>query len=83
MANCTLYTDEELIEKIKEIDIALDEAVTRSEIDTSQSKHSYSVSVRQLERQRLYYLNLLKNQNRACYNSIVGPSVIKYGSGKC
>lgn len=83
MADCTLYTDQELIDKIKEIDIELNSGVTGSTLDTSQSKHSYQVSVRTLREQREYYKTLLQRQNPTCYNQIFGPSIVKYGRGQC
>lgn len=82
MADC-LYTKDELISKIKEIDLELNSGVTRSELDTGQSKHSFSVSTAQLQRQKEYYLKLLKVVDPACYHSIMGPSTIRFKGPSC
>lgn len=84
MADCTnLYTDQEIIDKIKAIDTELDEGTTRSELDTGQSKHEYTQSLRQLERQRERYLSMLQTQNPSLYRCMFGNSVIKFGRSTC
>jgi hypothetical protein len=78
-----LFTDEELITKIKSLMTELDDAVTSSELDTSQSKHSFKVSIRSQREQLERYLTMLKNQNPTCYYEFNPPSVIDFGSSGC
>lgn len=78
-----LYTDSELVEKIKAIDTELSSAITKSAIDTTQTKNEVTISVRTLREQREYYLALLQNQNRPLYNSIAGSSVIAFRGNYC
>ena len=79
----SLYTDNEIITKIKEIDTQLMTGITKSEIDTSQTKNSVSISVRTLREQREYYSALLQEQNRSLYNSIFGSSAIAFKGRYC
>lgn len=78
-----LYTDSELTEKIKEIDTKLSDAISKSEIDTTQTRNSVSISVRTLREQREYYSSMLQTQNRALYNSIFGTSAIAFRGKHC
>ncbi|MHA1379321.1 MAG: hypothetical protein ACTSRG_13135 [Candidatus Helarchaeota archaeon] len=78
-----LYTDNELVEKIKAIDLQLESAISKTEIDTSQTKNSVSISVRSLREQRERYESMLQAQNRALYNSIFGPSAIAFKGKYC
>lgn len=78
-----LYTDQELIDKIKEMDTQLSVGVTKSEIDTTQTKNSVSISIRTIREQREYYSSLLQSQNRALYNSIFGSSAIAFRGNHC
>ena len=82
MSNC-LYTQDELIAKLKEIDESLDDATTKSEIDTGQSKHNYSTSIRTLREQYEKYLSMFQTCYPAEYRSYFGPSVIKFGRSTC
>jgi len=84
MAECTgLYTGDELKDLIKNIDLELNSAISKSELDTGQSRHNFSVSVRTLREQREYYMSLLKRVDPACYHTLKGPSVIKFGGPRC
>ena len=84
MADCTgLYTKDEIIDFIKEIDLQLLSATGKSELDTGQSKNSFSTNLRTLREQREYYMSLLKRIDPACYHAIKGPSVIKFGGSRC
>lgn len=78
-----LYTDTELIEKIKEIDTQLSNAVSKTTLDTTQTKSEISISVRTLREQRERYSSLLQQQNRSLYNSIFGNSAIKFKGKHC
>ena len=81
MSNC-LYTKEELIEKLKELDEQMDDATTRSDLDSGQSKQSFSVSIRTLEKQYEKYKTMFQNCFPADYRAMFGNSVIKFG-GTC
>lgn len=83
MACTGLYTKEELIEKIKELDSKMETGVTGTDLDTSQSKQALRMSLRQLERQKETYLAQLKRVDPACYRAIMGPSVIKFKGPSC
>ena len=84
MANCTgLYTKDELIAFIKEIDLKLTSGVSKSDLDTSQSRGSFSISVRALREQRESYMTMLKQVDPNCYHTIKGPSVIQYRGSRC
>ena len=78
-----LYTEAELIAKLKELDTAMDDATTRSKLDTGQSDNEFSQSLRQMERQYEKYLSLLQTCFPAAYRTMFGKSVIRFGSGKC
>lgn len=79
----SLYTDDELVEKIKELDIQLSSGVSKSELDTSQTKNSVTISVRVLTQQKEYFISMLQNQNRELYISCFGSSVIKFKGHHC
>lgn len=81
--SCGLYTDEELIEKLKEIDIELDEAVSKTSLDTGQSKHDITISVRTLREQYEKYSSMLQVQNPELYRCTFGNSVIKSRGYRC
>lgn len=84
MASCTsLYTCEELIEKLKDLDSSMDDAVTRSKLDTGQSNHEISQSLAQMQRQYEKYKTLLKRQCPTCYHNIFGPSLVKFREPQC
>lgn len=84
MADCTgLYTCDELIAKLKDLNEKLDDAETKSKLDTGQSQHEYTQSVAQLQRQYEKYLAMLKRACPDCYRTIVGPSAIRFtGRGR-
>ena len=82
MANC-LYTSTELVAFIKEIDLELLSGVQKSDVDTGQSRQSFTQSLTQLARQREYYLSLLKIVDPTCYASIKGPSAIQFKGSTC
>lgn len=83
MAETGLYTCDELVDKLKALDTLMDEAETRSEIDTGQSEHKFQTSIRTLREQYNKYLAMLKVQCPDKYHAIVGPSVIKFGGSNC
>jgi len=76
-----LFTDEELIIKIKEIMLELDSAVTSSDLDTGQSKHGFKISIRTQREQLERYLAMLKKQNPTMYYSFNPPSVVQFTGG--
>lgn len=78
-----LYTKEEIIQFIKDIDLQLNDGITRSDLDTGQGKHSFSQSNRQLERSREKWLAMLKQIDPACYYSFMPPSAIQFKGGQC
>jgi len=79
----SLYTDDEIIEKIKAIDTELLAGISKSEIDTTQTKNSVTISLRTLREQREQYMSMLQQQNRALYNSMFGSSAIKFKGNHC
>jgi hypothetical protein len=78
-----LYTVEELKTKIKTLMEDLDDGVSSSDLDTSQSKHGFKISVRAKREQLERYLAMLKKQDPACYYSFMPPSVISFGGNRC
>lgn len=81
--SCGLYTDDELIEKLKDIDTELDAAITKSKLDTGQSEHEVTQSVRTLREQYEKYLMMLKRQNPAKYRCIAGAPAVQYRGRRC
>lgn len=61
----SLYTLDELKEKIKAIDTKLEKAVSRSELNTTQNAQSFAVEVQRLQEQRDYYWDLLNQQTQS------------------
>ena len=55
-----MYTEAELIAKIKAIDVKLEEAISSSKLDTSQTSHTFEIQVAELRRQRDYYTGMLQ-----------------------
>jgi hypothetical protein len=82
MSNC-LYTEEELIQKLKDLNTAMDDGTTRSKLDTSQSDSEFSQSLRQMERQYEKYLALLQTCYPAAYRTMFGKSVIRFRGNSC
>jgi len=78
-----LYTFEELKTKIIELDVLLDEALTGSSLDTTQSKHDIKQSVRQQERQKIYYMNLLRQCYPSEYRAMFPNEVIRFNKKSC
>lgn len=74
----SLYTDQELIDKIKELNVQLDGAVTKSSIDTTQTKNEVSISVRTIREQRQNYMVMLQQQNRSLFNQCFGSSARRF-----
>jgi hypothetical protein len=58
-----VYTKQELIDKIKAIDLKLDKAISESELDTTQNRQTFEIEVKELRVQRDYYKNKLANCN--------------------
>ena len=85
MSDCTtgLYTCDELLQKLRDLNDQLDSAETRSKLDTSQSEHEFSISVRTIREQYEKYLSMLKIQCPDCYHRIKGPSIVKFGGRPC
>lgn len=83
MANNCLYTAEEIKDFIKSIDLDLNSGVQKSDLDTGQSRQSFTQSPTQLARQREYWLSLLKVVDPACYASLKGPSAIQFKGPSC
>lgn len=81
--SCGLYTDDELIQKLKDINDDLDDAISKSKLDTGQSEHEVSQSLRVLREQYEKYLLMLKRQNPAKYRCIAGAPAIQYRGGRC
>lgn len=71
-----LYTEAELIEKIKAIDTQLEKAIQSSKLDTNQGSQSFAIMPSELRRQRSYYADLL---NR-CYGK---NNVIVINAERC
>ena len=55
-----LYTEAELVTKIKAIDAKLEDAIASSRMDTSQTSHTFEIQVAELRRQRDYYMSKLQ-----------------------
>jgi len=56
-----LYTESELVLKIKSIDTALESCYSSSRMDTSQTSHSFDRQISELRRQRDYYMLQLQS----------------------
>lgn len=82
MANC-LYSESELITKLKDLNTAMDDATTRSKLDTGQSDSEFSQSLRQMERQYEKYLSMLQTCYPASYRTMFGKSVIRFRGNSC
>ena len=81
MAVCSLYTDDELVQKLKDLDSELDSAISSSELDTGQSRHQIKMSIRTLREQYEKYKAMLMRQNPTLYRCTFGHSVIKFERG--
>jgi hypothetical protein len=55
-----IYTEQEIIDNIKAIDLKLNKALSRSELDTTQSEQAFSVNVSNLRQQRDYWVQLYR-----------------------
>lgn len=55
-----MYTETELITKIKAIDAKLEESIASSRLDTSQTLHDFEIQVSELRKQRDYYTGMLQ-----------------------
>jgi|WetSurMetagenome_2_1015567.scaffolds.fasta_scaffold08452_4 hypothetical protein len=75
----SLYTTDEIITKLKSLDEQMDAAVSSSELDTGQSKHTISMSVTLLRQQYEKYLAMLQEQDPVTYRRIFGADVIQFG----
>ena len=80
--NC-LYTAAELIEKIKALDVLLDEGSVSDMLDTGQTKHDMRFSVRAYREQKEAYTALLQKCYPATYKSYFGSSVLKFRGPGC
>lgn len=84
MADCTgLYTEDEIVAFIKAIDLKLLSGVSKSDLDTSQSRGSFTISTRALREQRESFMTMLKQIDPTCYHTIKGPSVIQFKESTC
>lgn len=61
-----IYTEQELIAKIKELDIRLDKSIQSSKLDTNQASQSFSIMTNDIKRQRDYYIRLYTQ----CYGEL-------------
>ena len=77
-----LYTSAELIQKLKDIDTQLDDPVTKSNLDTGQTKHEISISVRSLREQYEKYKAMLYKCYPSVYFSYFGTNAIRF-PGRC
>jgi len=75
----SLYTTDEIITKLKSLDEQMDAAVSSSELDTGQSKHTISMSVTLLRQQYEKYLAMLQEQDPVTNRRIFGADVIQFG----
>ena len=57
--SCDIYTEAELIELIKAINLRLDKGVKESELNTTQNIQQFQIEVKELREQRDYYRKLL------------------------
>lgn len=78
-----MYTKEEIIENIKNIDLKLNEGLTGSRLGTGQTEHQLNLSTAQLKKQRDYWMRWLNRVCPATYRALFGPSVIKFKGRKC
>ena len=78
-----LYTEAELIAKLKELDTLMDDGTTQSELDTGQSESSFRVSQRTYREQYEKYLSLLQQCFPAAYREMFGKSVIRFRGNQC
>ena len=61
-----IYTEAELLEKIKALDIKLEKALQSSKLDTMQASQSFSIMPSELTKQRNYYLRMYQQ----CYGEL-------------
>ncbi len=79
-----IYTADELITKLKELDGKLDEAITASELDTSQTKSQLKFSIRSARDQYQKYKSMFQNCYPVQYREYFGPSAIRFtGRERC
>lgn len=83
MADNCLYTADEVKEFIKAIDLQLNTGISKSDLDTGQSRGNFSISVRALREQKEQWMTMLKQLDPACYASLRGPSVIQFKESTC
>ena len=78
-----LYTSAELVQKLKDLDEKLESAVSRSDLDTGQSKSSLAFSITTLQKQYEKYSSMLQEVDPETYRAIFGSSVIRFRSYEC
>ena len=62
-----LYTSEEIVKNIKDLDITLNGGISRSELDTSQTQSVVNISIGKLQNQRTYWAGMLQSLYPQCY----------------
>ena len=69
-----MYTEAELITKIKSIDLKLEESIASSRLDTSQTSHAFEIQIAELRKQRDYYTGMLQ----AIGSSSAAPAAVSF-----
>jgi len=57
-----IYTVEEVIDFIKEIDIKLNQSLKSSKLDTGQASQDFSIDVAELTKQRNYWVQIWRSK---------------------
>ena len=78
MSMSCLYTSTELIAKLKDLDSQMDDATTKSDLDTGQTKHEITISIRTLREQYEKYKGMLKRCDPAAYKCFFGSGAIRF-----
>lgn len=73
-----MYTEEELITKIKDIDTSLGGGLIGSKLGTGQTDNEITLSLAQMQKQRNYYINELQRSYPDTYRSYYGSGVTRF-----
>ncbi len=72
-----LYSQDELITKIKSLDTELESSITQSRLDSGQGVSSYQVSIEKLTEQRNRYYRMLQQCYPGNYAGILKLNAVR------
>jgi len=75
-----MYTKEEIIEKLKELDLEISDPTTEDELDTSQSRHKTKRSPAQARKAYSHWKDKLYICYPDCYTEYFGSNVMRIQS---